>query len=271
MPKLPVLYIILKSFSFFAQHLVKLIYWQLPPLGVSLAAAGAGFLGYRLTGHWLPAVPCLVLSIMAWVPFLIQVNQLAVLDQAQTGHYLARIFEAQSLRFLAYAVLVQIISSLGLIIAFVPAGLAGLNGGFTEFTPRLGMGLLVSVVLAVGFMILVSPLKLVYPCAAVEAQPSLGKAYNLGAENKFRLFLTWLLPGIFFFVLSSMLDRLANVFGPGYSLPKLVIILPAQLTLLTVNLMVNLVIPALAYRFLAGLPEPGIQPRSQADTPSSED
>jgi hypothetical protein len=107
-----------------------------------------------------------------------------------------------------------------------------------------------------AFFILTSPLNLIYPAASVEREPSLNRAYTLGSQVKFRLFLCVVLSAILFAVLGQGLELVAKAFGSEKSQAIRMAVVPLQVILTFFSYVTSVGVPAVAYRVLSGMPDP---------------
>jgi len=119
------------------------------------------------------------------------------------------------------------------------------------------LGMLVSLALVVTFWALALPFYLVLPGVAVEERPSLGRAYNLAAGNKVRLFWCVVLVSAIFLVLDLIIGRIGRSFGAANPLMALLLV-PLNLFVLFFNVASTTSVYAVAYRILSGLPDPRI-------------
>jgi hypothetical protein len=264
MTKLPVFSTIGQGMAVFGLHMGKLLVWALFPLLLGGGAVGATValaawqdaLGKGFNLWLVPIGVALLFAFQTSLPFSIRVNQLSVLGRVEKTGYLEMIFSPLSFRYLGYACIVGAVMAGGVLLALAPAlavgfGLAGAKQG-----ALMGVAGLVSFVLFVALIILTSPLSLVYPAVAVEDEPSLAQAYNLGAHNKLRLFWCLALSTLLFGVLGGGLDLLGKAFGEEQEWLAYLILLPAHLILTMFSYVASVAIPAVAYRVLTGLPDP---------------
>lgn len=268
MPSLPVFATIAKAFAFLGLNLRPLTVWTILPLGLTLAVFGLGALMAYLVKHWLPLVPCAILVLFVWGPYSVRVNQLIITGRPWEGGYLSRIFESPSVRYVGYSYLLMAIYILGLGLASMPAVVAGAGEAIGVAFSMKFLSVWISAGLALAFAIMIAPLSLICPAACVEEFPKLSKAYNLGTHVKARLFLAMILPHLLFAVLSSILDLAANALGVGQGVVQNLVLLPAQLILAFFGCIVNLAVPALAYRHLRGLPDP-VQAEGRLEAPGA--
>jgi len=267
MSHLPVFSIIGQAMAIFGLHIGKLFRWSLIPIIMSLVALGAAFglglwlqpAGGESSGFpywWMAFVPAGVFCMMAWVPYAIRVNQLAVTGRVESGGYVEKVFASVSLRYLGYAILVGFIQVAGIAISAMPVFLVGVDKLHDIGQMRVVMAGAVTSALILAFFILTSPLNLIYPAASVEREPSLNRAYALGSHVKFRLFLCLVLSAILFAVLGQGLDSLAKAFGSGKSQMVSMAVVPLQVILTFFSYVTSVGVPAVAYRVLSGLPDP---------------
>ena len=272
MTKLPVFRTIGQGMAVFGLHFGKLFKWALVPLflggGVLGAALGLaawrGGLGGGLNPWLAPVAVAALFALQTFVPFAIRVNQLAVLGRVENSGYVEMIFAPRSLRYMGYAVIVTLIMAAGTLISVAPL--------VAYYAMKLAGGPVVSfaafAVLLVSFFVLTSPLNLILPAVSVEREPSLNKAYNLGARNKLRLILAIFLSTALFTVLTQAVELGARALGgkDGETLTVLVA-LPLQIFLGFFSYVTSVAVPAVAYRVLSGLPEPGAEPAPAAQGP----
>ena len=251
----------------FGLHIGKLFRWALIPAIMSVVALGAAFgLGLWLqppggedTGFpywWMGFAPAGVFCTMAWVPYALRVNQLAVTGRVEPGGYVEKVFASASLRYLGYAILVGFIQVAGILISCLPLFLIGLGKLQEAGSTRLVLAGAVTAALMLAFFILTSPLNLIYPAASVEREPSLNRAYTLGSHVKFRLFLCMVLSALLFAVLGQGLELMAKAFGSEKSQAIWMAVLPIQIILTFFSYVTSVGVPAVAYRVLSGMPDP---------------
>jgi hypothetical protein len=267
MSHLPVFSTIGQAMAIFGLHIGKLFRWSLIPIIMSLVALGAAFgLGMWLqpaggadSGFpywWMGFVPAGVFCMMAWVPYAVRVNQLAVTGRVEPGGYVEKVLASVSLRYLGYAILVGFIQVAGILISALPVFFVGVDKLQEIGQVRMALAIAVSSALMLAFFILTSPLNLIYPAASVEREPSLNRAYALGSHVKFRLFLCVVLCAILFAVLGQGLDSMAKAFGSGKSQLISMAVVPLQIILTFFSYVTSVGVPAVAYRVLSGLPDP---------------
>jgi hypothetical protein len=267
MSHLPVFSTIGQAMAIFGLHIGKLFRWSLIPVVLSLVALGAAFgiglwlqpAGGESSGFpywWMAFVPAGVFCMMTWVPYAIRVNQLAVTGRIEPGGYVEMVFASVSLRYLGYAILVGFIQVAGIVISALPVFLVGVDKLQEIGQVRMALAIAVAAALMLAFFILTSPLNLIYPAASVEREPSLNRAYALGSHVKFRLFLCVVLSAILFAVLGQGLDSMAKAFGSGKSQLISMAVVPLQVILTFFSYVTSVGVPAVAYRVLAGLPDP---------------
>ena len=264
MPKLPIFSTIGQAMAVFGLHIGRLFKWVLIPIFLGGGVVGIAFglaawkdaIGHGLNVWLIPMVPAILFAIQTFLPFAIRVNQLAVLGRVEQTGYLGMIFSSQSFRYLGYASLVSLILFVGFALGLVPVSLAGAvwKSGITE--PRTILGILASVALILMFLILTSPLNLIYPAVAVEQDPALGKAYHLGSHRKFRIFLCVFLSALLFAVLFQLVELIGEAFGLETGSHLGVVLIPVHLFLTFFSYVTSVAIPAVAYRILSGLPDP---------------
>lgn len=253
--------------AIFGLHIGKLFRWSLIPIIMSLVALGAAFglglwlqpAGGESSGFpywWMAFVPAAIFCMLAWVPYAVRVNQLAVTGRVEPGGYVEKVFASVSLRYLGYAILVGFIQVAGIVISALPVILMGVGRLEDAGQVRVVMAGAVTVTLMMAFFILTSPLNLIYPAASVEREPSLNRAYSLGAHVKFRLFLCVVGSAILFAVLGQGIDSLAKAFGSGKSQLISMAVVPLQVILTFFSYVTSVGVPAVAYRILSGLPDP---------------
>lgn len=263
MTKLPVFRTIGQAMAVFGLHFGKLFKWTLIPLALGGGVLGAalglaawqGALGGSILNPWMaPVFVAGLFALLTFVPLAVRINQLAALGRVEDAGYVEMIFAPRSLRYLGYACVVTLIMGLGLLLSALPLGLV-----HSKAIPgNPGLALALSVFLALVFLTLTAPLNLVMPAVAVEREPSLGKAFDLGAHCKLRLFLAIALSTVFFSVLTQGVELLVRAMGGRQdgALSTLVA-LPLQVLLTFFSYVTSVAVPAVAYRFLSGLPEPG--------------
>lgn len=257
----------------FGLHIGKLFKWALPPAVMSLAALGAAFaLGLwlqppggadtRFPYWWMGFVPAGLFFLIAWVPYSIRVNQLAVTGGVTPGGYLEKIFSPASFRYLGYAVLVSFIQVAGMVVSALPVLLTGSVFAKNPASAKFLLACAVTLVLMVAFFILTSPLHLIYPAASLEREPSLAKAYTLGAHSKLRIFLCVALTAILFALLGQAVELAPKAIGLGNSQFVKAAFVPVQIFLTFFSWVTSTAVPAVAYRVLSALPNP----QAQADS-----
>jgi hypothetical protein len=275
MPKLPVFSTIVQAMAVFGLHCGKILAWLVTPvfLGGGAVAAAVGLAAWRQAlGHgfniWLaPVGVAIVFAIQTVLPLVIRINQLAVHGRVEQAGYMEMIFSPRCFRYLGYGCIVSAIMAAGLILAMLPAGLGAhfaWNGGGLSGASALGIAL--SSALALAFMVLTTPLHLVFPAVAVEPAPALGRAYNLGAHSKVRLFLAIFLSALFFAALTRLFAMAGELLSRGGHPLFVFILLPVQMGLVLFSWVTSISVPAVAYRILSGLPDPQGEPQ---DAPES--
>lgn len=264
MNKLPVFSTIGQGMAVFGLYMGKLFAWALFPLLLGGGAVGATValaawqdaLGKGFNFWLVPIGVAVIFAIQTTLPFSIRVNQLAVLGRVEKTGYLEMIFSPLSFRYLGYACIVSLIMIVGALLALAPALAVGFGIAGAKEGPLMGVAGLVSFVLFMALIILTAPLSLIYPAVAVEAEPSLARAYNLGAHSKLRLFWCLVLSTILFGLLSGGLDLLGRAFGEEREDLANLVLVPAHLILVMFNYVSSVAIPGVAYRVLSGLPDP---------------
>ncbi|WP_243358604.1 hypothetical protein [Fundidesulfovibrio terrae] len=270
MPNLPVFSTIGQAMAVFGLHIGALSKWALIPFFLSAAALGAAFgLGLWLQPPggagfpywWMGFLPAAIFCLVAWTPYAIRVNQLAVAGRVEPVGYLETMFSSVGLRYLAYAIIVGFIQLAGIAISALPVLLVAHSGTQDGNSSRVVLAVALTVVLVLAFFILTSPLNLVYPAAALEREPSLGRAYNLGAHRKLRLFACVFLTAALFGVLGQVVEFAASAMGAQKSGMVRLAFVPVQILLSFFSYVTATAVPAVAYRILAGLPDPrGAEP-----------
>ena len=251
----------------FGLHIGKLFRWALIPVLLSAVALGAAFgLGLwlqpagggdsRFPYWWMGFAPAGVFCMMAWVPYAVRVNQLAVTGRVEPGGYVEKVFASASLRYLGYAILVGFIQVAGILISALPLFLIGVDKLQEAGSTRLVLAGAVTAALMLAFFILTSPLNLIYPAASLEREPSLNRAYTMGSHVKFRLFLCMALSAILFAVLGQGLEYMAKAFGSEKSQMISMAVVPIQVILTFFSYVTSVGVPAVAYRVLSGRPDP---------------
>ncbi len=269
MSRLPILSTISQAFAVLAAYPGKILFWMLVPVVLSLAAVGIGTGFYVVSEKWWTAAPFGVLAVFFWMPFLIRLNQLVVLGRVEPGGYFEKIFDAQSVRCFRYVCITSSLYIAGMLMAATPGLIQGFRHGFEPMTSTLALAIGVGMVLFVVFLVLFAPFNLIYPAVSVEASPSLGRAYTLGANDKIRLFLAMLSVQMIFTVLSMLVDGIGAAFGGGNKMPQVLLLVPLQVTLIFASNVLNMVVPAVAYRMFRNMPDPlQVKPRAAVPSPA---
>ena len=274
MSRLPFLSTIGQAFAVLASCPGKILFWMLGPLLFSLAAVGIGGGFFWYSHKWWTAAPFGVLAVYFWMPFYIRLNQLAVLGRVEPGRYIDKIFDDQSIRCFKYVCLTAAISLAGMGMAAAPALIHGLRHGFDSTNGTLALAISVGMVLFVVFLVLFAPMHLIYPAVSVEAAPSLGRAYSLGAGNKLRLFAAMTAVQMLFAVLSRLVDAVGGAFCGSDKMPQMLWLTPLHVTMGFFSNVLNMIVPAVAYRFFRNMPDPfapqqRARQASPAGTPAS--
>lgn len=251
--------------ALFGLNIGKLMKWGIIPTLLSLAALGAALgLGLLLQPEeqgsvpwwWAGFIPAVFFSVLSWVPYGMRINQLAVTGRVEPGGYVGKMFTQAALWYFAYGLLVGLIQLAGMFISAVPVILVLVGKGQGTGDYRVALAGLATVVLLLVFFIMTSPLQLIYAAASVEREPSLGKAYNLGAHCKVRLFFCVVLTGLLFGALQQGVDWIAGSFGGRYSQDARLLFAPVQVLVWFFSYVAATAVPAVAYRILSGLPDP---------------
>jgi hypothetical protein len=266
MPNLPVFSIIGQAMAVFGLHMGALCRWAIVPFILTLAALGGAFgigLWLKPPGGaggvpywWLGFLPAVIFCLVAWTPYAIRVNQLAAVGRIEPVGYLETMFSPTGLKYLAYAIVVGFIQLVGLAISSLPVFLAVTTGIAGGDKAKVALAVVIAAVLVLTFFIMISPLNLVYPAAALEREPSLGRAYNLGAHRKLRLFACVALCTIFFALLGQAVEYAALALGAQKSGLVRMAFVPVQILLSFFSYVTATAVPAVAYRILSGLPDP---------------
>jgi len=90
----------------------------------------------------------------------------------------------------------------------------------------------------------------------VEDDPSLSRAYALGAHSKFALTAAVGLASLLVGVMNGLLGGLGNLLLPQNPEMAQLFLIPVTMTASWIGYIVSTAIPAIAYRTLAGLPDP---------------
>jgi len=272
MPKLPIFSTLGQAMAVFGLHTGTLCKWALIPSFLALAALGAAFgLGVWLKPAdaggfpywWMGFVPAVIFCLVAWTPYAIRVNQLAVIGRTEPVGYLEMMFSPQGLRYLAYAIIVGFIEIIGLAVSALPA-VVTLNAAAPGGQTRIILAVAVTVALLLAFFILTAPLNLIYPAASLEAEPSLGRAYTLGSHRKVRLFLCTFLCALLFGVLGQIVEFAAGALGAGSSGTVRMVFVPVHILISFFSYVTATAVPAVAYRILSGLPDPRAESGEQS-------
>jgi len=256
MSRLPILSTISQAFAVLAAYPGKLLYWMLPPLLLSLSSAAIGGGLYALSGRWWAMAPFGVLAVFFWMPFFIRVNQLTVLGRVEPGGYFEKIFDPQSVRCFRYVCITSSMYLAGMAMAAAPALVLGLRHGFDPNSQIMALAICVGGLLFVPFLVLFAPFHLIYPAVSVEASPNLGRAYTLGAGNKLRLFAAMTGVQILFVLCGLLVDGVGSVFGGSGRMPQELVLFPLHVTLAFAGNVLNMIVPAVAYRFFRNIPDP---------------
>lgn len=268
MSRLPLLSTISQSFAVLAAYPGKILFWMLVPVALSVVALGIGVGFFAASEKWWTAAPFGVLAVFFWMPFCIRLNQLTVLGRVEPGGYFEKIFDAQSVRFFRYVCITSSLYIVGMAMAAAPALLHGYRHGFEPMTGTLSLAVFVGMVLFTIFLVLFAPFNLIYPAASVEASPSLGRAYALGAGNKLRLFAAMLAVQLLFVLLGMLVDGIGNAFGGSSKMPQVLLLFPLHLSLAFAANVLNMIVPAVAYRSFRNMPDPmQLQPRTSQALP----
>lgn len=270
--------------SLFGLNIGRLMKWGIIPTLLSLAALGGALgLGLLLQREeqggvpwwWAGFIPAVFFSILAWVPYGMRVNQLAVTGRVEPGGYVGKMFTQAALWYFAYSLLVWLINLGGVLVSAMPVILMMVNKGQAVGGPRMALAMLATAALLLVFLIMTSPLSLIYPAASVEREPSLGRAYNLGAHCKLRLFFCVLLTGLLFGILQQGVEWIASAIGGRFSENGKLLFAPVMILVWFFSYVTAAAVPAVAYRILSGLPDPresadGGQPQTvQEPAPAS--
>lgn len=265
MPHLPVFSTIGQGMALFGLNIGKLMKWGIIPSLLSLAALGAALgLGLLLQPEeqggvpwwWAGFIPAVFFSILAWVPYGMRINQLAVTGRVEPGGHVGKMFTQAALWYFAYGLLVGLIQLGGVLISAVPVILVMMNKGQAGVDPRVALAGLATAGLMLVFFIMTSPLNLIYAAASVEREPSLGRAYNLGAHCKLRLFVCVVLTGLLFGVLQQGVEWIASSIGGRFSEHAKLLFAPVLVLVWFFSYVTAAAVPAVAYRILSGLPDP---------------
>lgn len=251
--------------ALFGLNIGRLMKWGIIPSLLSLAALGAALgLGLLLQPEeqggvpwwWAGFIPAVFFSILAWVPYGMRINQLAVTGQVEPGGYVGKMFTQAALWYFAYGLLVGLIQMGGALISAMPVLLLLMNKGQAGADARVALAGLATLALMLVFFIMTSPLNLIYAAASVEREPSLGRAYNLGAHSKLRLFFCVLLTGLLFGILQQGVEWIASAVGGRFSEHAKLLFAPVQVLVWFFSYVTAAAVPAVAYRILSGLPDP---------------
>ena len=271
----------------FGLHIGKIFLWGLIVALIGLLPVGMvfGFLGQSVgaadsaeAGLWLMGIwAALLWLILVMAPLGIKINQLAVFGRTQPVGYLQMLFSRRGLHFFGYTLLIGFIFFVGFLMAFVPAGVslrlvmeqipAEGAADFSRALPAVaralehsggmaGLGVFVSAVLVVAFVVLALPLQLTLAAVSVEESPSLGRSYNLASGNKLRLFCCMSLVALFFLLLNGALILMGKAFGADQSAGVRLMLLPLNFIVMLFDLTTAKAVYAVAYRTLSGLPDP---------------
>ena len=198
-----------------------------------------------------------LVNLLIWMPYCVRINQLAVLGRVEPGNYFRQIFTARSLRYLKYMALLVLLTIAGYLATLLPILLASLAKA--QNSPGTAVLALLGPIIYVTFFILITPFALVAPAAAVDDHPSLAKAYQLGKHCKLRLFLCSLLGMVCVLIMLGILLAAATPFINmqqirSQEIPPVMWIV--QIPVLFLYYVLPVVIQAMAYRILSGLPDP---------------
>jgi len=275
MPTLPVFSVVAQAMAVFGLHIGKLLRWTLVPVFLCLAVAGLALLlaayGKGLLHGagssrlwWIALVPGALFGLWAWTPYAVRINRLAVLGRVEPGGYMAQLVSDRCRTFLGYILLTTLIQTAGLGLSAAPflAAVARAQEG----SGLVVAGGAVSCALALAFLVLVAPLNLIFPAAALDARPSLRAAFNLGHGARWRLFWCMFLPSLLFGILGEFLGEVSNAFGADKTVWAFLVFMPAQVLATFFNTVTSTAVPAVAYRILSGLPDPR-QAQDQDRTP----
>ena len=256
MSRLPVSSTITQALAVLAAYPGKLLLWTLAPLSLSLVAAALGWGLLAVSQAWWTVVPFGILILFFWMPYIIRVNQLTVLGKTEPGGYFEKIFDPQSRLCFRYVLLTSLMFLGGMAMSAAPALMLFSRQGGDPPSQALGLAILVGMALFLAFLILFAPFNLIFPAVSVEASPAFGRAYSLGATDKLRLFLAMTAIQFFFAVLSVLVDGIGGVFGGSDKMPQVLVLAPLHLLLMFVGKVLNMIVPATAYRFLRNIPDP---------------
>jgi len=265
MSRLPVFSVVAQAMAVFGLHIGKLLRWSLAPLLLSGAAVGLAVLaavygkgllhdGGESRLWWIALVPAVFFVLWVWTPYAIRVNQLAVLGRVEPGGYMAQLVSGRSRSFLGYILLVTAIELGGLALSAAPF-LAALKRA-PEHAGFVLAGGAVSCLLALAFLVLTTPLNMIYAAVSLERHASLRAVFDLGSGVRWRIFCCMLLPALLFAVVGQMLNEVSNAFGGGKTVPGFLVFIPAQVLLTFFNSVTSTAVPAVVYRILSGLPDP---------------
>ena len=256
--------------SLFGLNIGRLMKWGILPALLSAAALGSALgLGLLLKPEedggvpwwWAGFVPAVFFALLSWAPYGMRINQLAVTGKVEPTGHLKMLFSPSALWYFSYSLLVGLIQLGGMLVSAIPVILVAAvssNGGSDA---RMALASGVTLALMLVFFIMISPLNLIYPAASVEREPSLGKAYNLGAHSKLRLFFCVLLTALLFAVLEGVAEWSGKRLGGGSGLGEM-FFAPVRVLLWFFSYVTATAVPAVAYRILSGLPDP----RESAET-----